>query len=95
MPIVFGIFIIISPFPSGLLVYWITTNLWTVGQQLVVRKMYPKPEPLDLGDPTRSRPAESPPLRRQERRGTGPDPASTKAPPGNPRKRKKRSGRRR
>jgi len=25
-------------FPAGLLVYWITTNLWTVGQQYFVRK---------------------------------------------------------
>jgi YidC/Oxa1 family membrane protein insertase len=25
-------------FPAGLLVYWITTNLWTIVQQAVVRK---------------------------------------------------------
>ena len=31
LPFVFVLFII--SFPAGLLVYWITTNLWTVGQQ--------------------------------------------------------------
>jgi YidC/Oxa1 family membrane protein insertase len=25
-------------FPAGLLVYWITTNLWTIVQQVIVRK---------------------------------------------------------
>ncbi len=47
LPFVFVFFVF--SFPAGLLVYWITTNVWTVGQQLVVRKLYPKPEPLDLG----------------------------------------------
>ena len=28
-------------FPAGLLVYWITTNLWTFGQQVVVRRIAP------------------------------------------------------
>ena len=36
LPIVFVTFII--NFPAGLLVYWITTNLWTIVQQLIVRK---------------------------------------------------------
>jgi YidC/Oxa1 family membrane protein insertase len=32
-------------FPAGLLVYWITTNLWTVGQGLVIRRLSPHPPP--------------------------------------------------
>jgi YidC/Oxa1 family membrane protein insertase len=48
LPFVFTVFII--NFPAGLIVYWITTNVWTIGQQLLVRKMYPKPEPLDPRD---------------------------------------------
>jgi len=44
LPFVFTIFII--SFPAGLLVYWITTNLWTVGQQYVLRKLAGQPEPL-------------------------------------------------
>jgi YidC/Oxa1 family membrane protein insertase len=36
LPFVFVIFII--SFPAGLLVYWITTNFWTIVQQMIVRK---------------------------------------------------------
>ena len=32
--------------PSGMFVYWITTNVWTVGQQLAVKKFLPMPEPV-------------------------------------------------
>ena len=45
LPFVFIIFIINTTFPVGLLLYWVTTNLWTVGQGLVTRRMFPKPEP--------------------------------------------------
>ena len=41
MPFVFAIFIV--NFPAGLIVYWITTNVWTIGQQLLVKKLYPEP----------------------------------------------------
>jgi YidC/Oxa1 family membrane protein insertase len=36
---------IVIQFPAGLLVYWITTNVFTVVQQLAVRKFLPAPEP--------------------------------------------------
>lgn len=36
LPIVFVFFVI--RFPAGLMVYWITTNLWTIGQQLIIRR---------------------------------------------------------
>jgi YidC/Oxa1 family membrane protein insertase len=29
-------------FPLGLVIYWVTTNLWTVGQGLVTRRLVPK-----------------------------------------------------
>ncbi len=41
LPIVFIPFIL--NFPSGLMVYWLTTNLWTTGQGLVTRRLMPKP----------------------------------------------------
>jgi YidC/Oxa1 family membrane protein insertase len=47
LPFVFAIFIV--NFEAGLIVYWITTNIWTIGQQLLVRKLYPKPAPLAAG----------------------------------------------
>jgi YidC/Oxa1 family membrane protein insertase len=36
MPLFFVIFII--NFPAGVIVYWITTNTWTIGQQYVIRR---------------------------------------------------------
>jgi YidC/Oxa1 family membrane protein insertase len=42
LPFVFVIFIV--NFQAGLIVYWITTNVWTIGQQLMVKKLYPKPD---------------------------------------------------
>jgi YidC/Oxa1 family membrane protein insertase len=36
LPLFFVIFII--NFPAGLILYWITTNTWTMGQQWVIRK---------------------------------------------------------
>jgi YidC/Oxa1 family membrane protein insertase len=41
LPIVFIPFIL--NFPSGLMIYWLTTNLWTTGQGFVTRKLMPKP----------------------------------------------------
>ena len=37
-------------FQAGLIVYWITTNVWTIGQQLLVKKLYPKPAPREPSD---------------------------------------------
>src|SRR6202162_578444 len=36
LPVVFVV--ILYRYPAGLLVYWITTNLWTIGQQLLIRR---------------------------------------------------------
>jgi YidC/Oxa1 family membrane protein insertase len=44
LPFVFT-FVVVK-FPAGLLLYWITTNTWTIGQQLAVRKFLPAPAPL-------------------------------------------------
>jgi YidC/Oxa1 family membrane protein insertase len=35
----------IITFPMGLMLYWSTTNLWSVGQGLVTRRLAPKPAP--------------------------------------------------
>jgi YidC/Oxa1 family membrane protein insertase len=35
----------IITFPIGLMLYWSTTNLWSVGQGLVTRRLAPKPQP--------------------------------------------------
>jgi YidC/Oxa1 family membrane protein insertase len=43
LPFLFVIFVI--RFPVGLMLYWITTNLWTVCQQAVLRKLMPPAAP--------------------------------------------------
>jgi YidC/Oxa1 family membrane protein insertase len=43
LPIAFIPFVL--NFPSGLMLYWLTTNLWTTGQGLVTRQLVPKPQP--------------------------------------------------
>ena len=68
LPLVF--ITVIARFPTGLVLYWMTTNLWTVGQGLITRRLVPKP-----GDKARSRPSrEGPPAprRRRSRPATAP-----------------------
>src|SRR5206468_2782837 len=47
---------VVSHFPTGLVLYWMTTNLWTVGQGLVTRRLAPKkgdaPTPVDTAKRT-------------------------------------------
>jgi YidC/Oxa1 family membrane protein insertase len=40
LPLVF--ITVIAHFKVGLVIYWVTTNLWTVGQGLVTRRLVPK-----------------------------------------------------
>jgi YidC/Oxa1 family membrane protein insertase len=102
LPFVFVPFIL--NFPAGLLVYWITTNLWTVGQGVLVRRtMGPMPAAAGAtpgGDAPAGARAAAPERRKRERasNGDGATPEAVPraaAPPPPPRKKKKRSGRRR
>jgi YidC/Oxa1 family membrane protein insertase len=77
LPFVFVFFII--NFQAGLIVYWITTNVWTIGQQLLVRKLYPKPEPREVLAATESKPARGKPPPEPAGDGKG-APAKEKAP---------------
>jgi YidC/Oxa1 family membrane protein insertase len=65
LPVVFTPFII--SFPAGLVIYWITTNLWTMGQQWVVKKVIPPP-PKEVEDQKRAAKAPPPPPRKKKRR---------------------------
>jgi YidC/Oxa1 family membrane protein insertase len=99
MPLVFVFFI--AHFPAGLVIYWVTTNLWTVGQGLITRKLVPKtPAPNLFGERKTSR---TPPKDDGDGNGNGakrspeqPKPAPQSARPAQPRKvrRKKKAGRR-
>ena len=103
LPLVFVV--ILFRYPAGLLVYWITTNVWTIGQQFLIKRRLPppaKPDPPPVS--TNGKPKR--PLREAIAAVTGgvasadPEPATAgastaAAPPRPPRKKKKRSGRRR
>jgi YidC/Oxa1 family membrane protein insertase len=41
LPIAFIPFIL--NFPSGLMIYWLTTNLWSTGQGIITRRLMPRP----------------------------------------------------
>jgi YidC/Oxa1 family membrane protein insertase len=71
-------------FPAGLLVYWITTNIWTFGQQLLVRKIAPPPQlaPVAGGSGPRAAKASKSP--------NGANAPPQKKPPPPPRKKKRR-----
>lgn len=92
LPFVFVAFI--WNFPAGLLVYWITTNLFTMVQQQTIRRLIPKVEPIEDPPDDESKP--------KKRGSLSPAPAgaaaasgASKAPPPPPRQKRKRSGRRR
>jgi YidC/Oxa1 family membrane protein insertase len=85
-------------YPAGLLVYWITTNLWTIGQQYFIKqRMGPAPaKPPDAGGGGASSPngqAKAPP--KAALAGATVVGSGGPAPPPPPRRKKKRSGRRR
>ena len=68
LPIVFIPFII--SFPSGLMIYWLTTNLWTTGQGLITRRLMPKrPPPEKRSSRTPSK--DAPPQLAQAKGGGG------------------------
>jgi YidC/Oxa1 family membrane protein insertase len=93
--------IILYRYPAGLLVYWITTNLWTIGQGYFVKRRIGPPPTVAPGKETaRASGKGSPNGRADDGRSTTGEPALAGAglatpPPPPPRKKKKRSGRRR
>jgi YidC/Oxa1 family membrane protein insertase len=60
LPFVFAIFIVNPPggatFPVGLLLYWMTTNLWTVGQGIVTRRLREQTKPAQTKRSSRTPP---------------------------------------
>jgi YidC/Oxa1 family membrane protein insertase len=103
LPLVFVV--ILFRYPAGLLVYWITTNVWTIGQQYLIKRRLPAPVKPPDPPPGATNGKPKRPLREAIAAATGaassdPAPATstgstTAAPPRPPRKKKKRSGRRR
>jgi YidC/Oxa1 family membrane protein insertase len=92
MVLPFAFIFVIARFPTGLVLYWMTTNLWTVGQGLITRRLIPKTPVPTL--PKRS--SRTPPKEEPAATGDGAKPQPKAEPPAAPRrvKRKKKKARR-
>ena len=92
LPLVF--LTVVSRFPTGLVLYWMTTNLWTVGQGLITRRLMPKPGAQPPTGPKRSS-RTPPPSDGPSGNGKDTTPARPKPPQSGPRRVKKKGGTRR
>lgn len=60
LPLIIVFFVTTFPVPSGVVIYWVTTNLWTCGQQLVIkRKIGPNPFIEEATEAAAARPMKS------------------------------------
>ena len=93
---------IVARFPTGLVIYWMTTNLWTVGQGLVTRRLVPRttvapPVKRSSRTPAKTAPAPAPAVAEdpvEAPPATDGDQAPKPQAPPRKVRRKKRSGRR-
>jgi YidC/Oxa1 family membrane protein insertase len=69
LPFLFVAFI--PSFPAGLILYWITTNVWTIGQQLAIKQLVPPPvtaTPDGAAAVQAAKPPPPPPRKKKKRR---------------------------
>lgn len=69
LPLIFVPFVI--SFPAGLILYWITTNVWTIGQSFVVQKLIPAPvaaTPAGAAAIAEAKPPPPPPKKKKRKR---------------------------
>jgi YidC/Oxa1 family membrane protein insertase len=69
LPLIFVPFIL--SFPAGLILYWITTNVWTIGQQYAIQRIIPAPvmaTPVGAAAIAASKPPPPPPKKKKKRR---------------------------
>jgi YidC/Oxa1 family membrane protein insertase len=69
LPLIFVPFVI--SFPAGLILYWITTNVWTIGQQFTIQKLIPVPvaaTPAAAAAAVAAKPPPKPPKKKKRRR---------------------------
>ena len=66
LPFVFLPFVI--SFPAGLVLYWITTNIWTIGQQYTIQKFIPAPQVPTPEEVVAAKPPPPPPRKKKRRR---------------------------
>jgi YidC/Oxa1 family membrane protein insertase len=65
LPLVFVPFVI--NFPAGLVLYWITTNIWTIGQQYTIQRLIPPPHVATPAEVMAAKPPPSPRKKKKRR----------------------------
>ncbi|MGE5281558.1 MAG: YidC/Oxa1 family membrane protein insertase [Chloroflexota bacterium] len=65
LPLVFIPFVI--NFPAGLVLYWITTNIWTIGQQYTIQRLVPPPHVATPEEIAATKPPPPPPKKKKRR----------------------------
>jgi YidC/Oxa1 family membrane protein insertase len=66
LPFIFVPFVI--SFPAGLVLYWITTNIWTIGQQYTIQRLIPAPHMATPEEVAAAKPPPPPPKKKKRRR---------------------------
>lgn len=66
LPFIFVPFVI--GFPAGLVLYWITTNVWTIGQQYTIQKLIPAPVVATPEEVKAAKPPPPSPRKKKKRR---------------------------
>jgi YidC/Oxa1 family membrane protein insertase len=66
LPFIFVPFVI--SFPAGLVLYWITTNVWTIGQQYTIQRLVPAPHVATAEEVAAAKPPPPPPKKKKRRR---------------------------
>ena len=66
LPFLFAPFV--ATFPAGLAVYWIATNIWTLGQQWVVMTFWPPPKIPTKEEVAATKPPPPPPRKKKRRK---------------------------
>lgn len=66
LPFIFVPFVI--SFPAGLVLYWITTNFWTIGQQYTIQRLIPAPQVATPEEVAAAKPPPPPPKKKKRRR---------------------------
>ena len=65
LPFIFVPFVI--SFPAGLILYWITTNFWTMGQQYTIQRLIPAPHVATPAEVMAAKPPPPPPKKKKRR----------------------------
>jgi YidC/Oxa1 family membrane protein insertase len=66
LPFIFVPFVV--TFPAGLVLYWITTNVWTIGQQYAIQRIIPAPQTPTPEMAAAAKPPPPPPKKKKRRR---------------------------